>query len=152
MTPRQAIAFVRKHGIVLEAAAGPVPSFAQAVVGEPVRGSWWAHPRSHEIFALTRAVRDSDDVLVCRLVDGKVSYVHRRLWAPLVRAARRFPRKRLAQVHDLHSASGRHVTKEVDFPKWVPDEVVGGAARLSEEEAVLLLGSWCRVRRIRRER
>ncbi len=65
MTPRQAIAVVRKHGVVLEAAAGPVPSLAHAVAGEPLRGNWWAHPRSREIFALTRAVRDSDEVLVC---------------------------------------------------------------------------------------
>ena len=66
MTPCQAVAFVRKHGVVLEAAAGPVPSLAEAVAGGPIRGNWWAHPRSHEIFALTRAVRDSEDVLVCR--------------------------------------------------------------------------------------
>jgi hypothetical protein len=25
MTPRQALAFIRKHGVVLEAAQGPVP-------------------------------------------------------------------------------------------------------------------------------
>jgi hypothetical protein len=152
VTPRQAIAFVRKHGVVLEAAAGPVPSFAEAVVGAPVRGNWWAHPRSHEIFELTRAVRDCEDVLVCRLVAGKISYVHRRLWPALVRAAARFPRKRLAQVHELHGASGRHVTKEVDFPKWVPDDVSAGAARLSEEEAALLLGSGCLMKRVRGER
>ena len=143
MTARQAVAFVRKHGVVLEAATGPVPSLAQAVAGRPIRGSWWTHSRSHEIVELTRAVRDSDDVLVCRLIDGKITYVHRRLWAPLVRAAQRFPRKRLAQVHELHTASGRHVTKEVPFPKWVPGEVSAQAARLSEEEAVIKLGAWC---------
>ena len=143
MTPRQAVAFVRKHGVVLEAAAGPVPSLAEAVAGAPIRGSWWAHPRSHEIFELTRAVRDLDDVLVCRLVDGKITYVHRRLWASVVRAAKRFPRKRLAQVHEVHTASGRHATKEVPFPKWVPGEVSAEASRLSEEEAVLKLGGWC---------
>jgi hypothetical protein len=152
VTPRQAIAFVRKHGVVLEAAAGPVPSFAEAVVGAPVRGNWWAHPRSHEIFELTRAVRDCEDVLVCRLVAGKISYVHRRLWPALIRAAARFPRKRLAQVHELHGASGRHVTEEVDFPKWVPDDVSADAARLSEEEAALLLGSWCLMKRVRGEK
>jgi hypothetical protein len=143
VTPHQAVAFVRKHGVVLEAASGPVPCLAQAVAGAPIRGNWWAHPRSHEIFALTRAVRDSTDVLVCRLVDGKITYVHRRLWAPLVRVARRFPRKRLAQVHETHTASGRHVTNEVAFPTWVPGDVSAEAARLSEEEAVLLLGAWC---------
>jgi len=70
MTLRQALAFIRKHGVVLEAAQGPVPSVAEAIAGEPVRGSWWSHPKSHEIFAVTRAIRDSDDVLVCRLIKG----------------------------------------------------------------------------------
>ncbi len=143
VTPRQAVAFVRRHGVVLEAAAGPVPSLAEAIAGGPIRGSWWTHPRSHQIFELTRAVRDSEDVLVCRLVDGKVTYVHRRLWAPLVRAAKRFSKARLAQVHDVHTAAGRHVTKEVAFPKWVPDEVSAEASRLSEDEAVHQLGGWC---------
>ncbi len=143
MTPRQAIAFVRKHGVALEAAAGAVPSLAEAIAGAPIRGSWWAHPRSNEIFQLTRAVRESDDVLVCRLVDGKITYVHRRLWTALVRSAKRFPRSHLAQVQELHTAPGRHVTKEVAFPKWVPREVLAEAARLSAEEAALKLGGWC---------
>lgn len=143
MTPRQALAFVRQHGVVLEAAAGPVRSLAAAIVGGPIRGSWWAHPRSHEIFELTRGVRDAEEVLVCRLVEGKVTYVHRRLWAPLFRAAGRFPLKRLAQVHEVHAASGRHAAEELAFPKWVPDEVPVEASRLSVEEAVRLLGDWC---------
>ena len=143
MTPRQAVGFVRKHGVVLEAAAGPVPSLAQAVAGTPIHGSWWAHPKSHAIFAVTRAVRESDDVLVCRLIEGKITYVHRRLWAPLVRVANRFPRARLAQVQELHTASGRHVAKEVAFPKWVPGDVSADALRLSEDEAVRKLGAWC---------
>ena len=138
------MAFVRKHGIVLEAAAGPVPSLAQEVAGGPIRGNWWAHPQGREIFQLTRLVRDSEDVLVCRLIGGKITLVHRRLWAPLVRAAHRFPRKRLAQVFEVHTASGRHVTKAAAFPKWVTDEVSAEAARLSEKDAVLMLGSWCR--------
>ena len=40
MTPRQVASFVRKHGIVLESAAGPVPSVAAAIAGEPIRGSF----------------------------------------------------------------------------------------------------------------
>lgn len=55
MTLRQALAFIRRHGVVLEAAQGPVPSVAEAIAGEPVRRSWWSHPKSHEIFAVTRA-------------------------------------------------------------------------------------------------
>lgn len=143
VTPREAIAFVRRHGVVLESAAGPVPSLAHAVAGEPIRGSWWAHHRGREIFALTRVVRDSDDVLVCRAVGGKITYVHRRLWPALVRVAERLPRKHLAQVQEIHTASGRHVIKEVAFPKWVSPAVSRAASRMREDGALSRLGPWC---------
>ena len=143
MTPRQAAAFVRKHGVVLESAAGPVPSLAAAIAGAAIRGSWWSHPRSHEIFELTQGIRNSDDILVCRLVNGKVTFVHRRLWPALVRVAKQFPKKQLAQVREVHTESGRHVTKELAFPKWVPTDVSAEARRLSKEEALQSLGGWC---------
>lgn len=139
MTPRQAAAFVRKHGVVLEAATGSVPALAAAIVGEPIRGSWWAHPRRHAIFELTRALRDSSDILVCRLVDGRITYVHRRLWPALVRAAHCFPIPWLARIREAHTASGNHVTREIAFPAWVPDEISAEASAMSEEQAVLEL-------------
>ncbi len=142
MTPRQAAAFVRKHGVVLESASGPVPSLAHAIAGGPIRGSWWSHPRSQEIYAATQAVRARDDVLVCRLVAGKITFVHRRLWPSLVRAASRFPKKHVAQVREVHTSSGRHVAKEVPFPKWVPAEVKTEARGFSLEEALRALGGW----------
>src|SRR2546426_5078435 len=81
MTPRGGLAFVRRNGIVLEGGRGPVPKLAEAVAGGPIRGSWWGHAKGKQIFWLTRAVRDSADVLVCRLVGGKITYVHRRVLA-----------------------------------------------------------------------
>jgi hypothetical protein len=136
MTAREALAFIRKHGVVLESARGPVPSLAQVIAGEPVRGSWWSHPKSPEIFAVTRAVRDSDDVLVCRLIDGKITFVHRRLWPALVRVADRLPSVRLSQLREVHTRSGRHVTTEVPFPDWVPSNVRAVARSLSEAAAL----------------
>jgi hypothetical protein len=136
MTLRQALAFIRKHGVVLEAAQGPVPSLAEAVAGEPVRGSWWSHPKSRELFAVTRAIRDSDDVLVCRLIEGKITFVHRRLWPALVRAAGLLPSDCLSQVREVHTKSGRHVTKEVAFPDWVPSSIRAAARHLTEESAL----------------
>ena len=56
MTAAEALTFVRKHGVVLEAATGPVPSLASAIAGAPIRGSWWSHAKGGEIFKLTRAV------------------------------------------------------------------------------------------------
>ncbi len=142
MTSRQALAFIRKHGVVLEAAQGPVPSLAEVIAGEPVRGSWWSHPKSQEIFAVTRAIRESDDVLVCRLIKGKVTFVHRRLWPALVRVAGRLPSDHLSQVREVHTSSGRHVTKEVPFPDWVPSSVRAAARSLSEDAALAEFAAW----------
>ncbi len=136
MNSRQALAFIRKHGVVLESAKGPVPSLAEAIAGAPLQGSWWSHPKGHEIFAVTRAVRDSDEVLVCRLIRKKITFVHRRLWPALVRAAGRLPSDHLSRVREVHTSAGRHVTKEVPFPDWVPSNVRAAARSLSENEAL----------------
>lgn len=131
MTSRTALKFVRRHGIVLESAHGAVPTFADAVVGERIRGSWWAHPRSHHIFWMTRAIRESSQVVVCRLVNGKITYVHRRLWPALLRLGSELGRDRLAAIHERHTASGKHVVDLRAFPMWVPPSVARAAKRLS---------------------
>jgi hypothetical protein len=144
MTSAEAISFIQEHGVVLASAKGPVPRLTEAIVAGPIKGSWWAHPKSQQIFAVLQAVTHSDDVLVCRLVSRKVTFVHRRLWPALVRVAKRFPSAQIAQVHEEHTASGRHVTREVPFPKWVPPEVINQAKGMSEKEALDALGPWTR--------
>jgi hypothetical protein len=140
MTAADAIEFVRTRGVVLESAAGPVPSLAVVIAGGPIHGSWWAHTRGREIFALTRAVRDCSDVLVCRLIEGKITYVHQRLWPALVRVSKRFPLQHLAKVHEMHTASGRHVSEQVAFPGWVSREISEQASHLDEQSALDALG------------
>lgn len=139
MTPRQALAFVEKRGIVLESARGPVPSLAETIAGEPLRGSWWGHPKGDAIFVCSRATRNSNDVLTCRLIGGKVTYVHRRLWPALVRLSGNFEADRLAPIREIHTATGKHKVKRVAFSRWVSPEEVRKSARLSVEEAVALL-------------
>ena len=142
MSPRQGLGFVRKHGVVLESAQGPVPSLAAAIAGGPIRGSWWAHPKGQLIFEVTRAVRDSEQVLVCRLVRGKVTFVHERIWPALVRLAPRFRKESLARITEEHTSSGRHVMRSLPFPNWVPRRVQAMGGRLSEEQALRILGTW----------
>ena len=139
MTPKQALAFVQSNGVVLESGRGPVPSLAEAIAGEPIRGSWWAHPKANEIYLCTRAIRQSADVLVCRLVRGKVTYVHRRLWPPLIRLGPQFDAKRMAVIQELHTASGKHEVRSTPFPSWVPAEVSHAAGKLTEDQAAALL-------------
>ncbi len=119
-----------------------MPSLAAAIAGGAICGSWWSHPRSHEIFELTQGVRSRDDILVCRLVNGKITFTHRRLCPAVVGAAKRLPKERLAQVREVHSDSGRHVVTEVAYPRWVPAEVKAEASKLSEAEALSRLGDW----------
>ena len=140
MTPAQAVSFVECHGLVCEASRrSGIPSLVDEIAGETVRGNWWSHPRSKAIFAATRAVRDSPEVLVCRLVDGKITFVHRRMWPALVSIADRFDPARLARLHEVHSAKGKHVIEQTPFPDWVPTNVLAAGRKLNEADAVAQL-------------
>src|SRR3984893_13738569 len=132
MTPKQAIAFVKANGVILESGRGAVPSLAEAIAGAPIRGSWWAHPKANDIFLCSRAIRESADVLVCRLVGGKVTYVPRHCWPALVRLAERFDADRLAVIQEVHTPAGRHKVNVTTFREWVPEEVAQAAARLKD--------------------
>ena len=134
-TTRAALAFVRRRGLVLMAARGPVPSLAEAIAGGPFRGSWWGHPRGRLMFRIFEALADSREILVCRLVDGKITFVHRRVWPALVRLAGRFPKRGLAEVRQEHTESGRHRNVVTPFPGWVPPAVRRAGARLDEAAA-----------------
>jgi hypothetical protein len=136
MSPEE---WVREQGMVLQSAHGPLPNLAEYVAGAPIRGSWWGHAAGHAIFAALNQVRDSPDVVALRLVNGKVTLVHRRLWPALVRVADRFPATRLAAIEEEHTASGAHMTFDIPFPEWVPPEDVAAAAELSVAAALAQL-------------
>ena len=136
MNAAAALRFVERHGIVLESARhARIPSLAEAVAGAPIRGSWWSHPKGKAIFAATRAVRDAPEVLVCRVVDGKVSFAHERVWPALVKLAGEFPRKNLARIREMHTGSGAHRVENVAFPEWVPAKASADAERMSDADA-----------------
>ena len=54
------------------------------VAGETLRGSWWSHPKAHEIFAALSSLSEHPDVLFVKLLSGKVTLVHRKLWPALL--------------------------------------------------------------------
>lgn len=141
MNPTEAVAFVERYGVVLQAARGPVPSLANTIAGETIRGSWWGHPKSREIFRAARAVCECPEVLVCKLIDNKVTYVHRRVWSALIKLAPRLGKERLAKVWDEHTKTGMHVSQHVPFPQWVPADVIKEAGRLSKPEAERMLSA-----------
>ena len=58
---------------------------------------------------------DDPDVLFCRLVRGKVTLVHRVLWAPLAALATTFPAGALDRVIQEHTATGAHRNAEIEI-------------------------------------
>jgi hypothetical protein len=139
MNADAAMAFVRRHGVVLVSAKGPAPRLTEAIAGEPIKGSWWGHSKGHQIFAILQKLEDSPDILVCRFIAGRVTLVHRRLWPAIVKLASHFHPDQLAQIRQEHTATGKHVNHLTAYPAWVPAEILKEAARLSTQEAEGLL-------------
>ncbi len=78
---------LERRGLLLETDP-KLPSLVALVAGGPVRGSWWGHPLGHTIFATGEALFRHRDVLLVKLVSGKATWVHRRLWPALLAVAR----------------------------------------------------------------
>ncbi|MEQ1501875.1 MAG: hypothetical protein ABMB14_06575 [Myxococcota bacterium] len=69
-----------RHGI-LPAHDPTIPSVSNLVAGRPIRGSWWGDPAGRQIYLVLNAL--GDDVAWPKLLAGKVTLVHRRLWGAL---------------------------------------------------------------------
>jgi hypothetical protein len=64
-----------------------LPSVVNLVAGPSVKGSWWGHPKGHEVYSQVGLLEAEPDVLVTRLVSGKVTYLHRNLWLDFLSVA-----------------------------------------------------------------
>jgi len=140
MNAQQALAFVEQHGVVLASARGKVPTLTEAIAGAPIKGSWWGHKDGKHIFAVLSAVQEDNDILVCRLMAGKVTLVHRRLWPAVAAVAGELPANALARVRQVHSATGKHVNEEIPFPQWLPPDAAAAATGLDPDRARAALG------------
>lgn len=80
-----ALELLREHRVVTVTPSGPLPSIVGQVVGGPVKGSWWGHPDGKLIFRICSALAEHDEVLAVKLVEGKITFVHRTLWPALLR-------------------------------------------------------------------
>ena len=84
MSLRRVQSELEKHGLLLVTDSA-LPSVAGIVAGEPIKGSWWSHPKSHAIYAVVEKL--DDDVLLTTLVLNKQTFVHARLWRDLLSVA-----------------------------------------------------------------
>jgi hypothetical protein len=103
------LAKLKELGLLLQTDAN-LPNVCALVAGKPVRGSWWAHPRSHEIFRVNGELAEHPDVLVSKLISGKITYLHRPLWAAVMAIGRA---RESWQIERL-SRDARHLLGAVD--------------------------------------
>lgn len=75
----RALGELERIGLLLQHDA-VLPSFTGVALGESVRGSWWAHPRANDIYDLLQVFRVEAGGLSAKLVNGKLTFVARRLW------------------------------------------------------------------------
>jgi hypothetical protein len=115
----QARAELERYGLLLFSDA-TLPSLVGLVVEEPLRGSWWGHPRGHVIYHALNSLADHRDVLSTKLVAGKVTFVHRRLWPAVygVGCARE-----AWQIENLSPAAA-WLLREVDAEQEVQTDLV----------------------------
>jgi hypothetical protein len=73
---------LRKLGLMLETDRA-FPSLVALMAGGPVKGTWWAHPLANEIYMTGMRLMDLPEVMFIRLLSGKMTYVHQRLWPAL---------------------------------------------------------------------
>lgn len=75
-----------ERGLLLKQDAR-LPDVVGFLAGGPIRGSWWAHPGAHALFDALQEFAAGPDCLEVKLVAGKDTFVHRRLWPAVLGAA-----------------------------------------------------------------
>ncbi len=124
-----------KNGILLQSDA-VLPSVASLIAGEPVRGSWWSHPRAQLIFVTLNKLEDHKDVLFTKLISGKVTLVHRRLWSGFLAIATsreawqtRGLSPQAKFLVDKIDVEGAFPTTDLDWPAKFKSKKPGDAVR-----------------------
>jgi len=134
---KQVMEELQNSGLLLESDA-VLPSVAGFVAHERIRGSWWGYPRGHDIFQANEQLAAHPDVIACKLISGKVTYVHKTLWltreeilrtdrlrqsrsakskAPR-EAARELEKRLLVYSEEIHTETGAHAKALETWEHW----------------------------------
>jgi hypothetical protein len=79
----EALAELKRRGLLLVHDSA-FPSLTRLTIGQPIRGSWWAHPLSNDVYMVSQRLQHCGEVAMIKLVSGKETYLHRQWWPHLV--------------------------------------------------------------------
>jgi len=137
-TAQDALKLLRRERVLTLTPAGRPRSLVGEIAGE-VRGSWWGHPDGKLIYSIATHLEDSPEVLGAKLVNGKVSFVHRGLWPQLVRVVLDAGWRRRASSR--LPAPARQLLAAVERAGTLRPEGRAPARRELEERALVLASS-----------
>jgi hypothetical protein len=72
----------KKHGLLL-LSDPELPSLVTLIAGEPVKGTWWGHAKGNLMYNLSQELEDDSEILVIKLINKKITYIHKRHWNAL---------------------------------------------------------------------
>jgi hypothetical protein len=73
------LALLREQALLLQQHK-VLPNVVALVAGESLTSSWWKQARAHDILRCLVQLTEDPNVLLTKLICGKVTFVHRRLW------------------------------------------------------------------------
>jgi hypothetical protein len=131
----------RRVGVLLESDPR-LPSVTGLIVGHPLWGSWWGHPSGPRIWGVLKKFCRRREVLTTKLVSGKVTFVHRRLWPQLLAVSTSKEEWQTASLSSEASALLRIVDRKGEIRTDARTLPKGGTPRAARElEKRLLLQS-----------
>ena len=77
---------LRRYGLLLESDKF-LPSVVGTITGKKISRSWWGHKKGNEIFRALHELSDRKDVLMTKLISGKVTFIHKKLWMDFLTVA-----------------------------------------------------------------
>lgn len=123
-----------------------LPSVCTLITGAPLRGSWWSHPLAQVIFQVNEQLEDHKDVLITKLVSGKVTFVHRQLWPKIIAIGESREAWQMKKLPEAARALLKHIEEggslTTDQLAWTSrvKMKVGDAAR-GLEKRLLIVGT-----------
>jgi hypothetical protein len=106
---QRVLAQLERRELLLQA-GNEFASVVELVAGEPVRGSWWAHPRANLIYWVCQDLEADARVTEARLLGGKITHIWHTRWADVTSIAIARAPWQWAGVH----SDGRALVERVD--------------------------------------
>ena len=135
----QLLNFVTSNQIVAESAKLGCLTAIGFMVRQEFAGSWWSLPEASRLYNTLQRIRNHPRILVCRLLAGRVTYVHSDSWEPLLALENCLPEGALDRIVERHLRSGKHEVVKVSPAEWAPLETKQRVAHLAKKASIELL-------------